>query len=197
MAIEFNCVYDELIPAGKLVVNSQNPNHHTSDQLEMLAGLIAHHGWRSPVIVSKLTGKIVAGHGRHKAAELLESDDIPVVYQEFESESDENAYLVADNYISELSNFDPEKLKGVIDGMGEDFDLSLAGYTERDFQSTISTLLDQGTAFEQRRGLDQGETDDEIDLCCPSCGFEWTALKGSPSVMVREGSKTLDSSPFK
>jgi ParB-like chromosome segregation protein Spo0J len=197
MAIEFNCVYDELIPADKLEPNPQNPNHHTSDQLEMLAGLISRHGWRSPVIVSKLTGRIVAGHGRHKAAGILMQDDIPVVYQEFGSESEENAYLVADNYISELSNFDPEKIKDVIEGMGDGFDLSLAGYTERDFQSTISSLLDQGTAFEKRRGLDQGEDDDEIDLCCPTCGFEWTAVKGSPSVMVREGSKTLDSSPFK
>jgi hypothetical protein len=66
-----NCAFDELVPLEKLVPNPRNPNQHPQSQVALLAKVIAHQGWRSPVVVSTRSGFIVAGHGRYEAAKVL------------------------------------------------------------------------------------------------------------------------------
>ena len=57
-------------------------------------------------MVSTRSNFIVAGHARLKAAELLKVKEVPVDFQNFESEADEYAHLVADNRIAELAEAD-------------------------------------------------------------------------------------------
>jgi hypothetical protein len=66
-----NCAFDELVPLEKLVPNPRNPNQHPQSQVALLAKVIAHQGWRSPVVVSTRSGFIVAGQGRYEAAKIL------------------------------------------------------------------------------------------------------------------------------
>jgi ParB-like chromosome segregation protein Spo0J len=69
----------------------------------MLTRIIRHQGWRNPIVVSARSGFVIAGHGRLAAARLLGVDQVPVDVQEFATEADEWAHLVADNRIAELS----------------------------------------------------------------------------------------------
>ena len=84
-----NCAFDELVPLERLVPNPRNPNQHPQSQVALLAKVIAHQGWRSPIVVSTRSGFIVAGHGRYDAAMVLGLSVVPVDYQEFATEADE------------------------------------------------------------------------------------------------------------
>ena len=60
-----------------------NYNTHPPAQLRALAKIIEEQGWRRPVVVSKLSGCIVAGHGAVMAAIENGQDLVPVEWQEF------------------------------------------------------------------------------------------------------------------
>ena len=104
--IEVWCSFDKLVPVGELKPNPRNPNTHPQRQIELLAKNIRYFGWRQTITVSKLTGLIVSGHGCLMAAKQLGVEVVPVDYQDFSSENDELAVLVADNRLAELSTVD-------------------------------------------------------------------------------------------
>lgn len=94
-------LYDKLVDPKKLKPNPKNPQRHSTEQARILGRLFVAHGIRHPIIVSKRSGLIVAGHGRHMAALLLELKEFPVVYQKFDSEESEWAFMISDNAIQQ------------------------------------------------------------------------------------------------
>lgn len=98
--IKIHCQYTELCDAASLVPNPRNPNRHPKRQIELLAKIIQTQGWRQPVTVSNRSGFIVRGHGRLEAAMLI-GCKVPVERQDYASEAEEWADLVADNRIAE------------------------------------------------------------------------------------------------
>lgn len=126
--IDIKCSYAELVDLVALVENPRNPNKHPEKQIEMLAKIIQHTGFRHPVIVSKRSGFVVAGHGRILAAQKLGIEKVPVDYQDFASEAEEFQFLVADNKIAELAEHDDEAMKISIKELGlEEIDCDLFG----------------------------------------------------------------------
>ena len=124
------CAYDEIIPVKDLKPNPKNPNRHPVDQVELLAKVIEAQGWRQPVKVSKLSGLIVSGHGRYQAALLL-GCPVPVDLQDYPSEAEELADLLADNRIAELSEMDEKMLAELFAEIEEsDITPEVAGYTD-------------------------------------------------------------------
>ena len=105
----------------------KNPNTHSNQQIEALAKIIEFQGWRLPIKVSRRSGYITAGHGRLDAAELRGWRDVPVSYQDYESEEQEFADLVADNAIAEWSVLDFKSINEAIPNLGPDFDIDLLG----------------------------------------------------------------------
>ena len=103
--MEYHCKYDELVDPSVLIDNPRNPNQHPKCQVDALVSFIRFSGWRHPVIVSRRSGQIVCGHAR-KLAALQLGEKVPVVYQDFEKASDEQALLLADNHIQELAETD-------------------------------------------------------------------------------------------
>ena len=136
---EINCSYDELRAAITLQPHPRNPNTHSDEQIKLLAKIIQHQGWRNPVVVSKLSGFIVAGHGRLKAAELLGLDEVPVDLQDFKTEADELAHLVADNRIAELSEINRVTLADIIADLDTgEIDLELTGFELPDLEELMT-----------------------------------------------------------
>ena len=135
------CAYDEIVPLGRLRANPKNPNKHPQDQLEKLGKIIRGNGWRNPITVSTRSGLIVKGHGRLMTAVLEEFKEVPVEYQNYESEEAELADLTADNRIAELAETDRQMLADIfadIDTGAIDFELS--GYTEKEYGELASAL---------------------------------------------------------
>lgn len=131
--IEVWCAYDKLVKIEELIPHPKNPNTHPQSQIKILAQNIRYHGWRHPIVVSKQSGYVVAGHGRLEAAKELGVSIVPVEYQNFASEDNELAVLVGDNRLAELSSLDLNGLQDIIDGFkASDFDTILAGFEPAD-----------------------------------------------------------------
>jgi hypothetical protein len=121
-----------LVDVDKLVPNPKNYNKHSDQQIEMLANIIKYQGQRLPIVVSKRSGFIVAGHGRLMAIKKLGWAQAACDYQDFASEVEEHAHMIADNRIAELSEPDHGLLDDLVIGLGEGFDLLLAGLVVED-----------------------------------------------------------------
>jgi len=112
-----HCAHDRLAEVSTLVDNPRNPNRHPESQIALLAKIIQHQGWRSPVVVSRRSGFVVAGHGCLAAARLLGCATVPVNDQDFATEADEWAHLLADNQLAELSEIDAGALEKILKEM--------------------------------------------------------------------------------
>lgn len=104
--MKVNCAHDELVETHRLQPNPKNPNQHPDRQIELLAKIIDYQGQRSPIVVSKRSGFITKGHGRLQAIQKLGWAKAAVDYQEYDSEAQEYADIVADNKIAELAKHD-------------------------------------------------------------------------------------------
>lgn len=122
-----HCKYDELINPKKLKNHPKNRNKHGQDQIDRLAELYEYHGIRHPVIVSKLSNCIVAGHGRRLAAIRAGVDEMPVVYQDFPSTEAEYAFIQADNAIALWAELDLSGINSDIGDLGPDFNIDMLG----------------------------------------------------------------------
>lgn len=117
----------KLIDIGALVLNPKNNNKHPKEQIERLAKLIEFQGFRNPVVVSNRTGFVVAGHGRIEAAKKTGLKEVPVMFQDFENEAQEYAYLTSDNAIASWANIDLSMVNTEMLDLGPDFDIDLLG----------------------------------------------------------------------
>lgn len=133
--IKIHCAYDKMIPIEKVIGNPKNPNQHPEKQIRMLADFIRARGWRAPITVSKRSGFVVRGHCRLLAAYLLGCREVPVDYQNYKTEAEEWADLVADNKVAELAEMDKELERKMIRELKKmDFDLLSAGYDEKELE---------------------------------------------------------------
>lgn len=154
MSVEIVCNYTNLIKVNKINENPKNRNKHTNNQIERLSKLIEYHGFRVPIIVSNLTGYIVSGHGRFKAAKKLKMKEVPVDYQDFNNLDEEYAFLISDNAISEWSSLDLSGINLDLQDLGPDLDLDLLGLE--------NFKLD---AFEKANKVNKGDENDEwVDM---------------------------------
>lgn len=136
--IPVHCAFDEIVDFASLVPNPRNPNTHPEKQLQLLAKIIQHQGWRAPITVSNRSGFIVRGHGRLMAAQLLGVDQVPVDRQDYASEAEEWADLIADNRIAELAEIDESRLKDLLDELKiEDLDIELTGFDEKELDKLV------------------------------------------------------------
>jgi DNA modification methylase len=133
--MNINCSYQKLVPIAQLNAHPSNANKHSQRQIEMLAKIMSYQGWRHPIVVSNLSGFIVAGHGRLAAAKKLGWTECPVDTQDFEDKVQEVAFLFADNKIAELAEHDDELMKLTAIELNLDtngFDLDLLGVPDLD-----------------------------------------------------------------
>lgn len=126
--IPVHCAHDELADIANLIPNPRNPNKHGDKQVAMLAKIIRHQGWRAPIVVSNRSGFVVAGHGRLEAAKLLGVQSVPVNRQDFATEADEWAHLIADNRIAELAEIDSAAIAAILREVDGQIDAFLLGF---------------------------------------------------------------------
>jgi len=146
---------------SRLTRHPKNANTHPDDQIERLAKILLYQGFRSPIVVSNLSGSIVAGHGRLEAAIKNGWLKVPVVHQEFESEEQETAHLHADNAIALWAQLDFAAINNQIGDLGPDFDIDMLGING--FQIDIPVPPEP----------EEPEDTESLQHECPKCGHEW------------------------
>jgi len=133
VSIPVHCAHTALLDPNTLEPNPANPNRHSAHQIQLLASIIQEQGWRNPITVSRRSGLVVRGHGRLEAALLIGCEVVPVDEQDYASEAEELADLLADNRLAELAELDEAELKRLLKSIQESdpsFDLELTGFME-------------------------------------------------------------------
>src|SRR5882672_1068716 len=128
--IQIHCHYQDSVPIQDLKPFPQNRNKHGQDQIDRLAKLIQYQGCRAPIVVSKLSGYIVKGHGTLEALKQLGMKEVPVVYQEFESTDQEYAFVQSDNSIALWAELDLSGINQDLPSLGPDLDLEMLGFKD-------------------------------------------------------------------
>ncbi len=135
------CAHDKIVQIEEVTPNPRNPNQHPEQQITMLAKIIKKQGWRAPITVSTLSNQVVRGHGRLMAAKRLGVKQVPVDYQDYESEQAEWADLIADNRIAELAEIDNKLLMDLIAEIDDGtIDVTLTGFSEEHLAQMISQM---------------------------------------------------------
>ena len=114
------CTFTRMVDPRELRPNPENPNRHSQEQIRIYAKIIRHQGWRKAVVVSKLSGLVVTGHGAVATAIQNGWKLVPVDDQDFASQADEMQHCLADNQLSELSTISEEDLAKALGNLGED-----------------------------------------------------------------------------
>lgn len=170
-SIPVYCSHDELVDIVSLIPNKKNPNQHSQKQIELLANIITNQGWRAPITVSTRSGFIVRGHGRLLAAQFLGVSQVPVDYQDYATEAEEWADLIADNRISELSTVDPTMLTKLLEELDTTaFDMDLTGFDEQELGKLMARFSIPDVEFPE---YDESIEKDVKKVVCPHCGEEF------------------------
>ena len=119
------CAHDKIVDTDSLVGNPRNPNKHPKEQITALAKIIKRQGWRHPIVVSNRSGFVVKGHGRLLAAKEIGAKQVPVDFQDYESEASEYADLMADNKIQEFSELDMKMSADILQDIKDSGDIEL------------------------------------------------------------------------
>lgn len=110
-----------------------------------------------------------------KAARRLGLKEVPVQVAKDLTPQQAKAYRIADNRLAEIADRDDELLGLELEELqGEDFDLSLLGFTEREMEK----LLAAEEAWAPKGDPDGKEYDESIAeevewLECPKCHHKW------------------------
>lgn len=118
-----------MVPVNTLVPNRKNPNKHNKEQIAAIAKNIERFGWRVPITVSTRSGLIVRGHGRYMAAKLLGAEEVPVVFQGYESAAEEWTDLIADNKLAEMADTDDALMAALLAEIDVELQ-ELTGYSQ-------------------------------------------------------------------
>ena len=184
------CAHDKIVDTVKMVPNPANPNKHPDDQIKMLAKIIKSSGWRQPITVSNRSGYIVKGHGRLMAAQLAGLDQVPVDYQDYASEAEEYADLIADNRIAELADVDNKMLADIFAEIDTgEIDLDQTGYKETEIEQIINQLAE---SVHEELDDEKGDDFNEEPAAAPVTQYGDLWLLGKHRVLCGDCTKPED-----
>ena len=150
----------------RVVPYARNPRKNT-DAVAKVAGSIREFGFRQPIVVDDHM-VVIAGHTRLLAARHLGLETVPVHVADGLTSTEVRAYRLADNRVSQESEWDEDLLKLEFGDLNDaDFDLGLTGFDT----SEITDLL----VDELKEGLtDPDEIPEERDEVTTRAGDVWT-----------------------
>jgi len=144
------------VPIKDLKHYAKNRNQHTPEQIERLAKLITHYGFRDPLIVDESTMEVICGNGTLMALKLLGNwTTVPCVLQQFKDEDERYAFSIAHNSIAAWSDLDMVRINEELPELGPDFDIDLLG-----FPNFFLEPAEKGVPEEKEADLKK----------CPNCG---------------------------
>jgi len=159
----------KIVPIDEIKPNQDNRKKHPKKQIERLAKIIETEGFRSPLIISNRSQKLIAGHGRLLAAKHLKLTEVPVIYQDFDSDEQEYRVAIADNAISEMGELDLSKIHVDLSNL-DAFDIDLLGIDNFQFEP-ISKMPDINLAPPLEM------------ITCPHCKAQFEKNQASSTIL--------------
>ena len=187
------------LPIGSIFPDPSNPRKHSSEQIRAIARSIEAFGFNAPILVDK-TNRVVAGHGRLEAGQLLGLVEAPVIRLEHLSKQQAKAYMLADNKLTDRSSWDDRKvaivLKELSDIITLDFEMEATGFEAPEIDLRIQSLeppdesTDSADEFEVTQGPPVSRPDDLWTLAATdsSAGTHWIRKLMTRSSLERKPS---------
>src|SRR6516164_9472425 len=91
-------------PVAALKLDSRNPRAHSPRQVRQIARSMESFGFNVPALVDPDL-KVIAGHGRLMACQLLGWREVPTICLDHLSEAQAKAFMIADNRLTENSEW--------------------------------------------------------------------------------------------
>ena len=136
------CLSIEYLSVGSLRLDPKNARLHSEKQIAQLASSIQHFGFNVPVLVDAGL-QVIAGHGRVRACQLLGMNKVPVIRLEHLSEHQRLAFSIADNRLTENSEWDSRMLGEHLEFLSKaelDFSLETTGFEIAEIDLYIENL---------------------------------------------------------
>ena len=106
----------------------RNAKIHGPEQIEKLKKSITEFGFVNPCLIDR-DYNLIAGHGRVMAAESLGMEDVPCVFVEGLTDAQRRAYILADNKLAELAEWNNATLaEELAELTSEGFNIDFAGF---------------------------------------------------------------------
>lgn len=145
---------------GALTPHPNNARRHSRAQIRKITDSIRSFGFNCPVLIDE-QNRILAGHARLEAAKQLGLDRIPTIRIDQLSERQKRAFLIADNRLTEIGEWNEHALAIELKELTTedlDFEISALGFETAE----IDILIDSLTSEEKPR------ENDELDLPLPT-----------------------------
>lgn len=108
---------------NELIPYANNARKHPQKQLRKLAANMSSMGFLVPALIDQ-ENMVLAGHARIEAAKMAGLEEIPTILIDHLSEAQKRAFILADNRLSQDSEWDKQKLKGELEFLNE-FEIEL------------------------------------------------------------------------
>ena len=118
----------EQVEIDRLIPYINNARTHSEGQITRIAASIREFGFLAPCVIDRAYN-VIAGHGRILAARKLGMETVPCVFVEGMTEAQRKAYVLADNRLSEFSDWDMDLVTAELEALqAMDFDADLTGF---------------------------------------------------------------------
>lgn len=122
-----------------------NAKIHSETQVKQIADSISEFGFLNPCLIDK-DFNIIAGHGRVMAAKKLGMETVPCIFVEGLTEAQRRAYILADNRLTELGEWDFDKVQLELRELADmNFDVELTGFELEDYEEPKEIIEDDFT----------------------------------------------------
>ena len=125
----------EEIRIDEISNHEKNPKQHPDKQIRLLEESIKRFGWTNPVILSA-DNTILAGHARVKAAIAAGNDTVPCIRTKLTGQ-EADAYLLADNRLSDIAPYDRDILAELLSDLPKDL-AELTGFDSVQVEALLS-----------------------------------------------------------
>ena len=122
----------EMWAIDRLKAYARNARTHSAEQVAQIAASMREWGFTVPILAQP-DGTIIAGHGRHLAAQQLGLAELPVMIARGWTEAQVRAYVLADNKLAANAGWDEDLLKielGELSAAG--FDVGITGFSDEE-----------------------------------------------------------------
>jgi ParB-like chromosome segregation protein Spo0J len=125
----------EEVRIDSISLNERNPKIHTDKQIKLIEQSIKRFGYTNPVILSA-DNVVLAGHARVKACINAGNDTVPCIRTKL-SGKDADAYLIADNRLTEIAQYDRDILAELLADIPADLQ-ELTGFESVQIESLLN-----------------------------------------------------------
>lgn len=123
---------------------ANNPRNNDA-AVRAVAASIREFGFKVPIVIDS-NNVIVAGHTRHRAAQLLQLETVPCIMADDLTDEQVQAFRLADNKTAELAEWDDDKLAVELAQL-KDIDMTAFGFDELSDTAEVDEMNDDPDAM--------------------------------------------------